>query len=110
MTATAKTAAAAAASVPAAVAASAPAVTAAPAVDLTPRRGAVAFDRTLPLTLNVTANPKRGASAMRFALYAGCKTAGDYIDAVVKAGDTPGLAVADLKWDTHPKRNFIKLG
>lgn len=51
------------------------------------------------ITLLVSANPKRGKSAPRFALYTTCLTTHEYIAA--------GGYSADLAWDT--KREFIKL-
>lgn len=90
-----------------AVSAAAP-VVAAP--DLTPRAGTAGYARTLPLAVLAKANPKRGASAERFALYAGCATVGDYYDRCKAAGVPAGKTTADLKWDADAKRGFIKLG
>ena len=81
-----------------------------PAVDLSPKAGTAGYARSLPLALLVKANPKRGASAERFALYAGCTTVGDYYDRCKAAGVPAGKTTADLKWDADAKRGFIKLG
>lgn len=53
----------------------------------------------------VKINPKRGKAATRFALYKDKMTVGEYIAACVEKGDKPGVATADLKFDTE--RNFI---
>lgn len=53
----------------------------------------------------VRINPKRGKAATRFALYRDNMTVGEYIAACVEKGDKPGVATADLKFDTE--RNFI---
>ena len=53
----------------------------------------------------VKINPKRGKAAGRFAFYKDGMTVGDYIAACVAAGEKPGVATADLKFDTT--RNFI---
>ena len=53
----------------------------------------------------VKLNPKRGKAAGRFAFYKDGMTVGDYIAACVAAGEKPGVATADLKFDTT--RNFI---
>ena len=78
--------------------------------DLSPKAGTAGYARNLPLAVLVTANPKRGASAERFALYAGCTTVGDYYDRCKAAGVPAGKTTADLKWDADAKRGFIKLG
>lgn len=53
----------------------------------------------------VKLNPKRGKAATRFALYKDGMTVKDYIAACVAKGDKPGVATADLKFDSE--RNFI---
>lgn len=78
--------------------------------DLSPKAGTAGYARSLKLTLNVSANPKRGASSERFALYADCATVGDYYDACKAAGISPGKTTADLKWDTDVTRKFVTLG
>lgn len=58
-----------------------------------------AFPNTGVITLLVEGNPKRGASAERFAKYVNGMTVGEAKDA--------GVLAADLKWDTD--RNLIKI-
>jgi hypothetical protein len=60
-----------------------------------------------PLKVLATANPKRGKSAARFALYKGCTTPQAYINACVKAGHSANVAAMDLCWDAA--HNFIAL-
>lgn len=45
-------------------------------------------------------NPKRGKARDRFARYADGMTVAEYIKAVVDGGEKPGVARADLKYDT----------
>ncbi len=53
-------------------------------------------------------NPKRGASAIRFARYRNGMTVGEYIRSCEELG-RPNLAVFDITWDSDPKRQFIEL-
>lgn len=58
-----------------------------------------------PDTGAVKLNPKRGNAATRFAKYVDKMTVADYIAAAVELGYKPGVATADLAFDT--KRGFI---
>ena len=53
----------------------------------------------------VRLNPKRGKAAARFARYVDGMTVAAYIAATVEGGEKPGVATADLKFDTE--RAFI---
>lgn len=70
----------------------------APKKEAAPRANGV--DREAKINVLVDENPKRGAAAERFALYAKAKTVGDYVAA--------GGTLADIRWDT--KKGFISLG
>ena len=54
---------------------------------------------------SVRLNPKRGKAAARFARYKDGMTVAAYIAATVEGGEKPGVATADLKFDTE--RAFI---
>jgi hypothetical protein len=56
----------------------------------------------------VVANPKRGKSALRFALYRTGMTVQEYIEACERL-NSPNHALFDITWDTDPKRRFIEL-
>lgn len=53
----------------------------------------------------VRLNPKRGKAAARFARYVDGMTVAAYIAATVEGGEKPGVATADLKFDSE--RAFI---
>jgi hypothetical protein len=56
----------------------------------------------------VDGNPKRGASAVRFAQYVTGMTVGEYIRACEEL-DVPNYAHFDLTWDSDPRRRFIEI-
>lgn len=67
------------------------------------------------ITLLRDDNPKRGKSRVRFQFYFDLMkkgvpfTVGDYVDMCVQAGTPKGKALDDIRWDTAPSRNFIRL-
>jgi hypothetical protein len=64
-------------------------------------------EATYTIKLLVEENPKRGASAARFALYRNGITVDGYIKKSVEAGNDAQTARADLRWDVSHK--FIAL-
>jgi len=56
----------------------------------------------------VEGNPKRGASAIRFAQYRTGMTVAEYL-ADCDGLSVPNNALFDLTWDTDPKRRLIEL-
>lgn len=67
-----------------------------------------AYPDTWVVRLRSEANPKRGKSAERFALYRDGMTVGEYLDASsALTGSKRGKWSCDLRWDAE--RGFIEL-
>lgn len=70
---------------------------------------AAKFNPAAVITVNVPANPKRRAAAVRFALYRNGMTVAKYVKAVTSRKLAGGKAIAyrDLSWDS--KVGFITI-